>query len=248
MMRSHTNQAWQETNVGRDRVLERAVGGARFLFALGPARSTAEPEERLLAVVEQLGAEVQQAVWGRQVHGPSIASVASGRCRDTTRVRCAGTFDGLMTDDDGLGVTVWTADCVPLLLAGGGVVSAIHAGWRGAAAGIADAGVARFRREFGVPADALSAALGPAVSGDHYPVGPEVIAALRTRGVDDGAWRRGRHVDLRGFLRGRLQALGVERVELVGGCTFSSPELASYRRDGQQAGRQWSMAYRAAGA
>ena len=76
----------------------------------------------------------------------------------------------------------------------------------------------------------------------------EVVEALAAMGVDDGAWRNGRHVDLKGFLRARLLQLGVQPAAIgdIGLCTASSPDLASHRRDGEAAGRQFSLIYRAA--
>jgi copper oxidase (laccase) domain-containing protein len=83
------------------------------------------------------------------------------------------------------------------------------------------------------------------VCGRHYQVGPEVIAALERAGVPPAGWRDGDRVDLRAFLAGQLAGLGVGGVQAVGPCTFDTPALASYRRDGAAAGRQWSLVWRA---
>ncbi len=236
---------WRRTTAAGNAVLGLELGETRMLFALGPPRPAGEPGERLAAAVDELRPGVHTACWAQQVHGRAIASIGAGE-RLTGPARRVGTCDGLITDRTGVAVAVWTADCVPLLMAGGGVVAAIHAGWRGAATDIAAAAVERFRSEFGVEARELSAALGPAVSGPHYAVGDEVIAALEPLGVDESMWRDGRHVDLRGLVRGRLNDVGVTHIEMIGGCTFATAELASYRRDGDRAGRQWSMVYRSA--
>jgi hypothetical protein len=242
--RSDDHAPWQPGQAGSDQVLERASGSERMLFALGPARAGEPPERRLADVVADRAPEVRSAWWGRQVHGRAIASVDHPTQTPSPAVICAGSCDGLITDSPGVAVTVWTADCAPLLIAGGGVVAAVHAGWRGAAADIVGAVVCRFWSEFGVRAGEITAALGPAVSGPCYPVGDEVITALQRLDVEETRWRDGRHVDLRALLRGRLRSLGVATVDVVGGCTASSPDLASYRRDGGHAGRQWSMVYR----
>jgi hypothetical protein len=151
-----------------------------------------------------------------------------------------------MTADTGLGLVVWTADCVPILITGDGVVAAVHAGWRGSVADVAGAVVRRFAVEYGVPPRTLRAMLGPAISGPRYEVSREVIDGLRAYGLDEKRWRNENRVDLRGFLAARLENLGLEpeAIDTVGPCTASTPELASYRRDGVRAGRQWSMIYR----
>ena len=73
-----------------------------------------------------------------------------------------------------------------------------------------------------------------------------MIDELKRLEVDETRWLNGRQVDLRGLLAGRLEMLGLDptRVRVEGPCTASNPELASYRRDGESAGRQWSMVYR----
>jgi YfiH family protein len=146
----------------------------------------------------------------------------------------------------GLGLMVWTADCVPVLMAGDGAVAAVHAGWRGCAADIVGVALRRLAAEHGVAAERLDVALGPAISGPAYPVGPEVVDALGRLGLDPSGWNDKGRVDLRAFLAARLSALGVapERIERVGPCTASTPGLASFRRDGAAAGRQWSLVYR----
>jgi hypothetical protein len=59
-------------------------------------------------------------------------------------------------------------------------------------------------------------------------------------------WLDGDHVDLRSLLAAQLAALGVGGVQIVGPCTVETPDLASYRRDGAAAGRQWSLVWRMA--
>ena len=145
-------------------------------------------------------------------------------------------------------MAVWTADCVPILMTGDGVVAAVHSGWRGAAEDVAGATIRRFEIEYGVPPERIQATFGPAISGPNYEVGMEVVEALATIGLDDRAWRKGHHVDLKGFLRARLLQLGVQPSAIgeIDLCTASSPDLASHRRDGEAAGRQFSLIYRVA--
>ena len=151
-----------------------------------------------------------------------------------------------MTADAGVGLVIWTADCVPILITGDGVVAAVHSGWRGSVADIAGAVIRRFKVEYGVPPHHLRAILGPAISGPQYEVSREVIDGLRQFDLDEARWRQERQIDLRGFLAARLEDLGLEStmIGISGPCTALTPELASYRRDGVGAGRQWSMIYR----
>ncbi len=228
---------WREETVGRDRTLVRSDGALTMTFALGPATGAAGDPSRLAAILDNRARRLRYC---DQIHGRTIHEVCAGGLE----VVNLGSGDGLVTTTPGVGLLVWTADCVPVLLAGDGVVAAIHSGWRGCAADIVGAAVARLANHQ-TPPDRLRVALGPSVCGSCYEVGPEVTEALRRFDLDDSLWLSGDHVDLRGFLAARLEALGVaaENIETVGSCTFESAELASYRRDGAAAGRQWSMVY-----
>lgn len=214
--------------------------GAVLAFGLGPRyRDGGEPP-----APEELPGTPRALRWCEQVHGTLLASLASEPGRPLAGAAAVGRCDGLLTAEPGLGLAVRTADCVPVLLAGGGVVGAVHAGWRGTAAGIVARAVRRFAVEYGVAPGELHAALGPAIGGCCYEVGEEVIAALAGRGVPEALWRDGSRADLRVLLRAELVALGVpeRRIVLAGGCTACTAELASYRRDGEAAGRQLSIA------
>lgn len=237
---------WRELELGAEQALARDRAGARFLFGRGPRWGGVELAERATAVATALGPSVGAVRWCRQVHGRAVASVAAEPTRPLRGAACVGRCDGLVTADPNLALMVWTADCVPVLIAGGGVVAAVHAGWRGIAAGVVDGAVARLWNEYGVGAGELCVALGPAVGSCHYQVGGEVIDALDRGGGDDRSWAHGDRVDLRALLTTRLAVLGVptEAVESVGGCTACDRSLSSYRRDGERAGRQWSLIVR----
>lgn len=157
--------------------------------------------------------------------------------------------DGLWTMQPGQPIGIRVADCVPILLAGPVAgrpwVSALHAGWRGAVAGILRRGIALFTSQGGDPAQ-LVWAFGPAILACHFEVGDEVLHAAR----QDPAWvdalaapgPRGRpHLDLHGFLRAQALDLGLDPAldGSVALCTVCREDLLfSYRR-GDLEGRQW---------
>jgi hypothetical protein len=130
---------------------------------------------------------------------------------------------------------VLTADCLPVLLASraGEVVAIAHAGWRGLAAGVIEAAVARMA----VAAGELVAWLGPAIGPHAYEVGQEVRDALVA--ADPGAAEAfaalgaGKHLaDLYALARRRLARVGVAAVHGGGWCTHAERErFYSYRRD-----------------
>jgi YfiH family protein len=176
----------------------------------------------------------------RQVHGTRVVAAADWAA--------APEADAVWTGASGVLVGVVTADCVPVLLLAPRrrIVAAVHAGWRGAAAGVVEAALASVRSEGGAANDQIEAALGPSVGPCCYEVGDDVRDAFRRRTgeVTAPAWstRQGRsHVDLRGALSLLLAAAGVSKVAVLGPCTACSTAYRSYRRDGGGAGRQLSF-------
>jgi YfiH family protein len=150
--------------------------------------------------------------------------------------------------DPGVVLTVRVADCVPLLIAdrATGAVAAVHAGWRGTCAGIAQRAVAALTRGFGSRPQDLSAALGPSIGPCCYETGPSVREALKRAGWPADAteaWFQGpagRHFDLWRANAEQLIRAGVdpESVFVCGLCTADHPGwFHSYRRDGERAGR-----------
>jgi YfiH family protein len=227
-------------------VLPIEAAGARMLFAFGPPAPWRTPEERMQGLLDSPKISVDCIRWGEQVHGRVIASLASGHGIPVGGAACVGRCDALISADMGVGLAVWSADCVPILMTGGDVIASVHSGWRGAVADVGGAIVRRFTVEYGISPRNLRAVLGPAISGDRYEVSQSVIDSLAFFDLDERRWRSGNRVDLRGFLTARLEDLGLDlgAIRSVGPCTASTPELASYRRDGINAGRQWSMIYR----
>jgi hypothetical protein len=150
-----------------------------------------------------------------------------------------GVGDALLENTPGAVVAVKTADCIPLLLVDpvDRAVAVVHAGWRGAAAGIARRAVAAMAARFGSRAGDLHAAIGPAIGQCCYEVGADVAARF---GVNGRA-----HVDLAGAVRSQLVTAGVgaSRIYQAGICTrCRAGEFHSFRRDGAAAGRQYSYA------
>ena len=121
-------------------------------------------------------------VYSKQTHGTHIRIVTRADSCEPL-YPSASEADGMLTMDSGLALTVFTADCIPILLHDPtrGVIGAIHAGWRGTVAGIICAAVQKMRHEFGCdPAD-IKAAIGPGISKCCYETGSDVTDALRAK-------------------------------------------------------------------
>jgi purine-nucleoside/S-methyl-5'-thioadenosine phosphorylase / adenosine deaminase len=154
------------------------------------------------------------------------------------RAGMLGRGDALLENSPGSVVAVKTADCIPILLADPGrrAVAAVHAGWRGTAAGIAGRAVDAMRDRFGTAADDIEAAIGPGIGECCYEVGPEVAARFGGQGRA--------HLDLPGINRRQLVEAGVTPQHIYASnlCTMCRPgEFHSFRRDKDAAGRLYSF-------
>ena len=234
--------AWRSEKRAGESVFIGEAAGVKAYFGCGPRFGEPHAVSRLEAFLESIE-DLKAIRCGIQVHGNLIASLSEEPRSPFEGVAEVGRCDGMITDTPGLGLALWTADCVPVLMSGGGVVAAVHAGWRGIAAGIHSRAVRRFFIEYGVVASELQVFLGPSVGPCHYEVGAEVIKALGAEGVSPEFWLEGRRVHLRGLLKTSFEALGVDpdAIELFGPCTACDENYASYRRDHAEAGRQFSI-------
>lgn len=167
----------------------------------------------------------------RQVHGAKVLAARPGEC---------GEGDAQVTAVAGLALAVVTADCVPVLIAAGDRVAAIHAGWRGFVAGV----IAATLDELGDSRRAI-AWIGPAIGPCCYEVGEEVavpVAARSTAAVLTAGGRGRPHLDLPLAVEIELARRGVGEIRRLSLCTACHPELLeSYRRDGAAAGRNRSL-------
>ncbi len=181
-----------------------------------------------------LGFDYRSAVFTRQVHGARVR-IVTGADRHTLFEAVPYEADGIVTNEPGLPLVCFTADCVPVLLcdAGAGVAGAIHCGWRSSVQDILGAAVGAMM-ELGAQPARIHAAIGPAISACCFETGPEVPAA-----VDAWLGAAGRNyyrpktdtpgkflVDLKGANACRLEQLGLEKahIDISDACTMCQPE------------------------
>jgi hypothetical protein len=149
-----------------------------------------------------------------------------------------GPGDALISNQPNVVVGVRTADCVPILLADPvtGTVAAVHAWWRGSAAGIASATVRMLSERWNVHPRDLRAAIGPSIGVCCYEVGPEVAFEFA---LDVP---KPIHLDLPALNEKQLRNAGVADIWVSGECTFCARDrFYSFRREREQAGRMTSF-------
>lgn len=191
----------------------------------------------------------------RQVHGSRVVDASrvareadagapgSDREPGEPALLLPGRADGAMTSRPGVLLAVTAADCVPVYVSSpdAGVVALLHAGWRGVAAGVLEAGLRSLRRAHDLRPEDLHVHLGVAICGACYEVGPEVMEAL-------GRPAERRFLDLREELAGRALAhgIGASRLTVSAWCTrCDADRFHSHRGSGGAAGRMAAYVGRA---
>lgn len=198
------------------------------------------------------GADVSRAVLSKQVHETTVRLCTSADAGKGLFLDRDYTADALITNEPDLPLTVFSADCSVILLHDPvhKAIGAVHAGWRGCAAGILEKTVRSMAEWFGSRPEDLLAAIGPCIGQccfetDHD-VADAMIAALGEEAAAPYLERRGVkwQVDLAGLNRRWLLRAGLspEQIDVCGLCTACHPEwFWSHRKMGSARGLQVAM-------
>lgn len=224
-----------------------------YLASLNLGTHRGDKPENVLENYRILGAAVgfrpEDTVFTRQVHSDIIDRVGKSDCGRGLLVPVDHPCDGLITNETNVVLTVFSADCTPVLLYDPvrGAIGAVHAGWRGTAAQIAGKAARRMCKEFGCRPENIRAAIGPCISGCCFETdgdvpeamlaafGEEANAAIRPAGQKY-------YVNLKELNAIALRRAGVTEIDVAAACTACEPErFWSYRRAGDERGSLAAM-------
>ena len=195
-----------------------------------------------------LGFGIEDLVLTRQTHSDIV--------RVVNRSDCSGCFhrdypecDALVTNDPGVALVVFTADCTPILLHDPitGAVGAAHAGWRGTASAIAAKTAQAMCREFGCKTENIRAAIGPNIGFCHFETDgdvPEAMIAAFGDEVRPFIRKAGEkyYVNLKEINALILRRAGVRHIEISEDCTMCQPDrFWSHRVTGGNRGSQGAI-------
>jgi len=206
-------------------------GGAYESLNLG-RRTLDDPDnvdENRRRLCETVGVEPERLALNRQVHAAMVNRAEAGERGKEG--------DGLWTDERGVPMLAFSADCLPIALVrvnGRPGLALLHAGRVGLLAGIVQAGAAALGGR-------IAAIVGPGIGPCCYEVGEDILAAYRAR--FDAGVVRGRNLDLWTAAERALCEAGVDAVERVDVCTVCDDRFFSNRRDGPVTGRQGVIGY-----
>lgn len=124
-----------------------------------------------------LGCRPEDMVASHQTHTVNIRRVtAADRGKGIVIPRDYEDIDGLMTDEKGIALVTFYADCVPLLFLDPvhHAIGLAHSGWRGTVGRMGKRMTEAMTEAFGSSPSELIAAVGPSICRECYEVGEEV--------------------------------------------------------------------------
>lgn len=208
-----------------------------------------ENYRRFLSAV---GAKSSLLAMCNQVHGTEIRNLTTADLKQDPYGKVSFEADGIMTAIPGVILTVFSADCIPVLLYDPNrrVIAALHAGWRGTAAGIVTAAVEQMTAVYGTDPGDILAAIGPGIDQccfeTHEDVPNAMTSALACGSLpfihlmENGKFS----VDLKGINAKRLELAGLDpaNIALCRDCTCcQADKYWSHRRQGTQRGSMASV-------
>ncbi len=168
------------------------------------------------AVRAELGLAANAFATAEQVHGAEIAVIE----RPLPRDRCFGGADGITTDQPGVSLGVYVADCCAVYLVDPvrRVIGLVHSGRKGTELGIVPEAIKRMSEHFGSRPRDLVVQLSPAIRPPHY------------------------EVDFTAEIGRQLRGAGVEQVHDSGRCTACDlAHYYSYRAEKGRTGRMLAL-------
>ena len=216
------------------------VKGLNLGFRVGDDPTAVEGNYRLIC--KDFGLDYEKITAAKQIHSAKIEIINNENVGfGVSNLSKTFEADGLVTNLKNVPLTVFYADCVPILLAdaNAGVVAAVHSGWRGTVQNIAGQAVEVMCREFGATPKNIKAAIGPSIGPCCFETGEEV-AVLFDEDLREELANGKFKVDLWQACRRLLQKAGLadENIDVLKMCTIChSDVLYSYRKDAQSTGR-----------
>ncbi len=173
------------------------------------------------SLFKQLHLNHADLICANQVHGNAV-KIVSGKDKGKFVDNC----DGLITCEKNISLGIFTADCMPVLMASkdGNAKAAVHAGWRGLAAGILENALKIFKDEFKVSPQDISVYIGPHIRRCCYEVNDDLAK------VFDARLKNGR-LDLSEAALKILEKNNVKDIFISTRCTMHESDFYSYRRD-----------------
>lgn len=193
------------------------------------------------------GVDLNDLVCLKQVHSDKVYKATGkdrGKGAREPQSRIYG-FDALVTDEPGVAIAIFTADCIPVFLYDKkkNVIGIVHAGWRGTKEEISKKTISELKNSFGTDPKDLIAAIGPGIRKCCYKVKENVATAFGDSARKIGAEY---YLDLAKENIKQLLDSGINNDNIYDSkiCTACQNDLLfSYRKEADKAGRMMNFIY-----
>ena len=208
-------------------------------FNLGDEKEKVLENFRILGSLFE--AKPEDFVLTQQTHSVNVRHVGrEDRGKGIFRERDYTDVDALMTDEEGMILSAFSADCVPILFYDKGhrAIASCHSGWRGTHGRILARVIEAMQREFSSKPEEIYIAIGPSICKNCYEVSEDVgeafldaFPALREMTKNASPIERVSeekfHIDLWELNRwiALENSIPAENISISGYCTMERPDL-----------------------
>ncbi|MFD2672296.1 peptidoglycan editing factor PgeF [Marinicrinis sediminis] len=255
---------WMEQVPGLQAGFSTRIGGQRpaTSLAFNTALHVGDEAEQVIAnrkrLAEALPLPFHTYTCAEQVHGCSVHRVTredAGSGRES-RDSAIPNADALITDEPGVWLASFYADCVPIYLLDPvhRVIGLAHAGWKGTTLEIARHTMEAMQKQYGSKPEEMRAAIGPAIGICCYEVDARVYEACKSlfteaewnrlepvlmQQTDESHWRANlKECNRQIMMKAGIMATHIECTEY---CTACRQDLFfSHRKEAGKAGRMMS--------
>lgn len=191
-----------------------------------------------------VGFTPEDTVFAVQKHTNLVAKVTRENRGEGLLRPATGPRDGLITNEKRVALTIFSADCTPILFYDPvkGAIGGAHAGWRGTASGIVKNVVEAMEAAYGSRPKDIVAAIGPCIGKCCFETDrdvPEAMLHALGRSAEAAMTQKGEKyfVDLKQLNAMWLRAAGVQKIEICSDCTHCQPQrFWSHRATGGERG------------
>lgn len=142
----------------------------------------ASVEENFKRIAKAIGVEAEDLVFAAQTHTINVRKVGmEDRGKGFSKMLDYSDVDGLITNEPGICLTTFYADCVPLFFVDPvhKAIGLSHSGWRGTVNRMGQATLQKMKEEYGTDSSDVVAAIGPSICQDCYEVSEDVISVFQ---------------------------------------------------------------------
>lgn len=146
-------------------------------------------DENFKRIARVLKCDVSDIVCSDQTHTVNLRVVSKqDGGKGILKPRDYTDIDGLLTDEPGLFLVTFYADCVPLYFVDvkRKAIALAHSGWRGTVARMGQCVVEKMKKEYGTDPKDIVAAIGPSICQACYEVSEDVADAFAREFNGDG--------------------------------------------------------------